>query len=205
AADEVFAVGADVDAVRRLAAWDQIDHAGRLFRIDDFDAADRLELASVDGLLRLLPVHGGDVVAVFLRRSDFEFASGAFGVVAGPERPTFARPLTRVAQVPIEGGGEGLEGDGHLRGIRVHLHARDQAVVLRRVFFNRRIRAFRQRHREARGGQNVFGIRRHERSAVKTGDVRDRSKDLFDLEVAQVNPRDAIVGVVVDEEPAPVV
>jgi hypothetical protein len=35
--------------------------------------------------------------------------------------------------------------------------------------------------------------------------VRDRAEDLLGLEVAEVDPRDAVVGVVVHEEPAAVV
>src|SRR5262245_5334253 len=174
AADDVFAVGADVDAVRRLAAGDQINNPGRLLRINHLDAADRLEFAFVDSLLGLFPVDGGDVVAVFLRRGDFEFACGALGGVAGPEGPPPARPRPRVAQVPVERGLADLEAYAHPARLRIDLHARNDSVVFRRVLLDRRVRAFRQRYREARRGQYVFGVRRHERPAVKAGYVRNR-------------------------------
>src|SRR5581483_6386104 len=46
---------------------------------------------------------------------------------------------------------------------------------------------------------------RDERAAVQARDVRDGPQNLLRLHVAQVNARDAVVRVVVDEEPAPVV
>src|SRR5262249_43209017 len=147
------------------------------------DAADHLELAFIDGFLGLSPVDGGDVVTVFLRRSDLKLASGALGVIAGPECPTFARPLAGVAEVPVERWREDLEADAQLTRLRIALHARNHAVVLRRVLFNWRIRALRQRHREARRGQNVLGVWRHERSAMKAGDVRNRPENLFSFEI----------------------
>src|SRR5581483_4402720 len=205
AADEVFAVGRDVHAVRTLAARDQVNDAGRFLRVNDLDAPDHLYLAGLNRFLCFLPVHGGNVVAVFLRRSDFEFARSALGVVAGPEGPALARQFARVAEIEVEGWHQNLPADAHLARLRVNGDAGDDAVIFGAVIFERLDGAFGQGHREARGGQHVFGVRRDERAAVQARDVRDGPQNLLRLHVAQVNARDAVVRVVVDEEPAPVV
>src|SRR6266545_6020952 len=105
--------------MRTLAAWDQIDDAGRQFWINHLDAADHLELAVFDRLLRSFPVNGNHIVAVFLRRGNFELPGRAFRVVAGPEGPTLARAFPGRAKIEVKRRHQNLPARSHLSRLRI--------------------------------------------------------------------------------------
>ena len=127
------------------------------------------------------------------------------GVVAGPEGPAAARAFAGRAEIPIERRRENLPADVHFAGLRIHFDAADHAVEFLLVILRISDAAFRQRHRETRGTQNVFRVLRDEGGAVVAARVRNGPENLVRFEIAQINPRDAVVRVVVHEEPAPVV
>src|SRR6266496_69170 len=146
AGDDVLAVGTDIDAMRALAARNQIHDAGRELRIDDCNTANHLYLAFFDGLFRSLPVNGDYIVAVFLCRSNFQLSSRPFRVVASPEGPTFAGTLAGRAEVIVEGRHENLPAVSHFTCLWIDSDAGDDAVVSGGIILNRLIRALWQWH-----------------------------------------------------------
>ena len=194
-----------VDPVRRLRYRQEVEHAGHLRRIDHRHAAHGGRLAILDGLFGRPPVDDRRVVAIEAGGVGFQRGRGHLRVVGGPERPSGARALSRRAEIPVERWRQDLPADRQRAGGRIDLQAADHAVELALVLGRLGVAALGQRHREAGRDQHVLAVLGHERRAVVAARVRDRPEDLLGLEVAQVDPGDAVVGVVVDEQPAAVV
>ena len=178
---------------------------GTFAGIEHRHAVEHRGLAVLDGLLGGAPVDDRGVVALALRRCRLERLVRHLRVVGGPERPARARPLAGRSEVPVERRRQDLPAHRHLAALRIDLDAADHAVELGLVGGRVGVAALGQRHREPRRDEDVFAVLGHERRAVVAARVRDRPEDLLGLEIAQVDARDAVVGVVVDEQPAAVV
>ena len=203
-ADHVLAARVDIHPVRALSAGQEEHDAGHLRRVEHGHAADLRAAARLCGGLGRAPVHDGHVIAILLRSVRLELAGGPLRVVGRPERPVFRGTLPRRPKVPVERRRHDLPPERHRAGRAVDPDARDGALELRGVVLERLVlRA--HRHREAGGDERILGILRHHRGPVIAHRIGNRAEDLLRLEIAQIDACDAVVAVVVHEEPAAVV
>ena len=189
----------------RFRHGQEIEHARNLRRIDHRHAIHPGELAGLDGGFGRAPVDDGGVVAIELARVGLEIVVRHLAVVGCPERPAAARTLAGGPEVPVERRRENLPAHRHLAGPGIHADAADHAVELGLVIGGVGVAPLRQRHGEPRRDEDVFTVFGQERRAVVAHRVRDRAEDLMGFEIAQIDAGDAVVGVVVHEEPAAVV
>ena len=212
--DDELAARRHVRAVRAFRLGREVQNAlvdGRL-QADELDAVERLDLARLDDFLGLLPVEDVQVVGVVLGRAGLErwvallyAAGGQFGIERVAEEPALAHALAGVAQVLPIGRQLDLERLRHVHAALdpVELPEGDQAAILRIVLLEPGVLPA-DRRGVLRAFDHVFGVGRDERAAVVVDGIRVLDQ-LLGLEVAQIDHRQAGVGLVVDEHELAVV
>ncbi|EXI83786.1 MAG: hypothetical protein AW11_04070 [Candidatus Accumulibacter regalis] len=205
-----LAVRSDVNAVRRFRLRNQEDNAflDRNIQRQDIVAVDLLGLSGSHQLGGFLPVDHVHVVGVFGRATRFigratlfDTANVTLGTEGVGERPAVGRPLAGIRQVLAVRRQLDRE---RLRRIdapflAIELPVGDAAAVFLVELFERLELLVRQRRRILRSLDHVLGVGRDEGAAM-LGLVDRVDDDLLGFEIAQVDHRQAWVGLVVDEQ-----
>ena len=198
-----------------LGLGDQVEQplGDGLFHGDEVVALLLLDLAGLDQLLGLLPVGHVQEVGVLGgaaglegRAATLDTADVALGAEGVGEAPAVAGSLTGVGEVLAIGAQ--LEGKGVLgldaALLLVELPIGQAAAVLVIEFLQRDEAILEEGRGILDGLHDIFGVRGGEGAAMG-GLEEGVDDDLLGLEVVQVDDRDAGVGLVVDEQVAPVI
>jgi hypothetical protein len=213
--DHELAVRGHVHAMGALGLGDQIEEAlgDGLLHGYEVIALFLFDLAGLDQFLGLLPVGHMQVVGVLGgaaglegRAAALDAAHVALGAEGISEAPTIAGPLAGVGEILAVGPqlkGEGVFGiDAAL--FLVEFPVGQTAAVFVIEFLQGDEAVIEQRRGVLDGLHDIFGVGGHEGAAMG-GLEEGVDDDLLGLEVVQIDDRDARIGLVVDEEPAPVV